>query len=437
MLLNYYVCTLFTLIFLAFSNASKETLVLLNNLVIKETHSILFKTLKDRGYQLTFKSADDPSLVLSKYGKYFYENLIIFAPNVQEFGGSLGVDTITEFIDNGGNVLFTGGASTGSALRELAAECGFEVTEENSLLIDHLNYDASDPGKHTRVVVSSSNLIKSEEIVGKPNNKDLLYEGTTIIADPQNLLVLPILHAEDTAYSYKPDVAVKDYSLGTGKDLLLIAALQARNNARVVFSGSLYFFSDSAFKSSIQRITDGKTHDISGNQEAAINIALWTLKDRGVIRVKSVSHHKLGETSPPPSYTIMDMAVYLLELERWENGNWIPHNANDVQVEFVRIDPFWRGNLKNIGSGKYEFTFKIPDTYGVYQFKVDYNRIGFTSLRSSTMVSVIPLEHTQYERFILSAYPYYASAFSMMFGVFVFSFVFLHYRDDSDKVKGE
>ncbi|XP_050548530.1 dolichyl-diphosphooligosaccharide--protein glycosyltransferase 48 kDa subunit-like, partial [Daktulosphaira vitifoliae] len=158
------------------------------------------------------------------------------------------------------------------------------------------------------------------------------------------------------------------YSLGTGKDLLLIAALQARNNARVVFSGSLYFFSDSAFKSSIQRITDGKTHDISGNQEAAINIALWTLKDRGVIRVKSVSHHKLGETSPPPSYTIMDMAVYLLELERWENGNWIPHNANDVQVEFVRIDPFWRGNLKNIGSGKYEFTFKIPDTYGVYQF---------------------------------------------------------------------
>jgi len=43
--------------------------------------------------------------------------------------------------------LFTGGVSTGSALRELAVECGFEVTEENSSLIDHLNYDASDQGK--------------------------------------------------------------------------------------------------------------------------------------------------------------------------------------------------------------------------------------------------------------------------------------------------
>lgn len=60
----------------------------------------------ERGYQLTFKSADDPSLVLSKYGKYFYENLIIFAPTVQEFGGSLSIETITQFIDDGGIFIF-------------------------------------------------------------------------------------------------------------------------------------------------------------------------------------------------------------------------------------------------------------------------------------------------------------------------------------------
>jgi len=64
---------------------------------------ILFKSL-ERGYHLTFKSADDPTLVLSKYGKYFYENLIIFAPTVQEFGGSLSIETITQFIDDGGKI---------------------------------------------------------------------------------------------------------------------------------------------------------------------------------------------------------------------------------------------------------------------------------------------------------------------------------------------
>lgn len=51
---------------------------------------------------LTFKSADDASLLLSKYGEYLYENLIIFAPSVEEFGGSVSVEAIAEFIDGGG-----------------------------------------------------------------------------------------------------------------------------------------------------------------------------------------------------------------------------------------------------------------------------------------------------------------------------------------------
>lgn len=116
--------------------------------------------------------------------------------------------------------------------------------------------------------------------------------------------------------------------------------------------------------------------------------------------------------------------------------------------------------------GKYSVQFKLPDVYGVFQFKVDYNRLGYTHLYSSTQVrfiihfktfciylssqhfhsdlprlliftdsfvipqvSVRPLQHTQYERFIPSAFPYYASAFSMMAGLFVFSFVFLHMRE--------
>ena len=50
-------------------------------------------------------------------------------------------------------------------------------------------------------------------------------------------------------------------------------------------------------------------------------------------------------------------------------------------------------------------------------------------------VSVRPLQHTQYERFISSAFPYYASAFSMMIGVFIFSFVFLYHKQEMKKKK--
>jgi len=63
-----------------------KTLVLWS---IRDTHSLFFRSLKDRGYELSFKLASDASLNLSKYGEFLYDNLMIFAPTVEEFGGKL------------------------------------------------------------------------------------------------------------------------------------------------------------------------------------------------------------------------------------------------------------------------------------------------------------------------------------------------------------
>jgi hypothetical protein len=60
----------------------KRMLVLLDNYGIRETHSNFFKSLKDRGFQLTYKAADDADLTLSKYNEYIYDHLILFSPNV-------------------------------------------------------------------------------------------------------------------------------------------------------------------------------------------------------------------------------------------------------------------------------------------------------------------------------------------------------------------
>lgn len=419
------------------SALESETLVLLDNLAIRETHSIFFKSLQERGYKLTFKLADDANLVLSKYGEYLYKNLIIFAPSVEEFGGDLNVERITEFVDNGGNVLVAGSANSGDALREFASECGFEVDEEGASVIDHLNYDISDNGDHTTILADAKNLINSPVIIGNRDINPLLYRGTGLLADKENPLVLQLLTAESSAYSYVPENPIKEYPHAVGKGTLLIAALQARNNARVVFSGSLYFFSDEAFTSSIQNAQTNKAHKLSGNQQVATAISKWVFGENGRLRVASVAHHKEGEVKPPQAYTITDPVVYTISIEQLIDGQWKPFQANDVQLEFVRIDPFVRTTLKRVNGGKYEAKFKIPDVYGVYQFKVDYNRVGFTHLYSTTQVSVRPLQHTEYERFIPSAFPYYSSAFSMMIGVFLFSFVFLHFKEESSKPKAE
>ena len=79
-----------------------------------------------------------------------------------------------------------------------------------------------------------------------------------MVADPDNPLVLSVLHASSTSYSYQTDVEVDDYPLAVGTNTLLVAALQARNNARVVFIGSLDFFSDEFFTSGVQKIGSSK-----------------------------------------------------------------------------------------------------------------------------------------------------------------------------------
>lgn len=38
-----------------------------------------------------------------------------------------------------------------------------------------------------------------------------------------------------------------------------------------------------------------------------------------------------------------------MEIQKYEDGKWVPFEADDVQLEFVRIDPFVRTTLKSKG----------------------------------------------------------------------------------------
>lgn len=102
-----------------------------------------------------------------------------------------------------------------------------------------------------------------------------------------------------------------------------------------------------------------------------------------------MTHHKAGEKNAPAAYTITEDVVYNVVLEELKDGSWTGYNGNDVQLEFVRIDPFVRTTLTKVAGNKaglYEAKFKIPDVYGVFQFKIDYHRKGYTFLSSTTQV---------------------------------------------------
>jgi len=416
-----------------------KTLVLVDTLATRETHSIFLKTLSDLGHEVTVKSADEPTLQLARYGQYLYENVVLFAPGVEEFGGALSLEGIVDFIDDGGNVMVAGSSEASDLIRELCSEVGVEMDEEGAAVIDHLHYDVvRDEGEHTVIATPAAGLLKAPIVVGvqpASNAAPLLYKGTGLMLDSDNPLVLPVLHAASTSYSHRPYMQVHEQPTA-GQSVVLLAALQARNNARVVVSGSLDFFSDALITAAVNT-PQGKVFATSGNGAVVTAVTRWALREAGVLRVVDVTHNKVGESSPPSEYTIKDDIEYHITVEELKDGKWRAFQSNDVQLEFVRIDPFVRTTLEPSATGRFSKIFKVPDVYGVYQFKVEYNRVGYTRVYNTTQVAVRPFLHTQYERFIACAHPYYASAFSMMMGVFLFSLVFIHHREPQARPKTE
>lgn len=55
----------------------------LHNILTSKLIAFVFLIFTEKGFDLTFKTADDPGLLLQKYGEYLYQNLIIFSPSVE------------------------------------------------------------------------------------------------------------------------------------------------------------------------------------------------------------------------------------------------------------------------------------------------------------------------------------------------------------------
>jgi hypothetical protein len=138
-----------------------------DNLILPVTHSLFFRDLAVRGHKLTYARADDSGLALTSYGEYLYDNLIMFSPKTEDFGGSLDVAAIVEFVDSGRNLLLVATPDSSDSIRELAAECGIVlVDEERAYVQDHFSHDADmDEGNHTIVV--SEDFAAPDVVLGK------------------------------------------------------------------------------------------------------------------------------------------------------------------------------------------------------------------------------------------------------------------------------
>jgi oligosaccharyltransferase complex subunit beta len=117
----------------------------------------------------------------------------------------------------------------------------------------------------------------------------------------------------------------------------------------------------------------------------------WNFGASGVIKAENIIHKQVNSTEiNPTEYGIKTMIEYQVDLFEWDRktGKWVSFNNADAQLEFQMLDPFYRVSLVQVGQGKptYKASFMTPDRLGVFQFKVNYTRKGYTYLDLATRV---------------------------------------------------
>lgn len=405
----------------------RRILVLLDDVGIKSSHSLYFKSLQNRGFELDFKLADDPKIALQRYGQYLYDALILFCPTIERFGGSVDLAGILDFVDSGHDLIIAADSAASDLIRDIATECGVDFDEDSSaMVIDHTSYSVSNTeGDHT--LIASDDFIQSDVILGSQKiEAPILFQGIGHSLNPANSLVLKVLSASPSAYSANPKSILSNPPSLTGSAISLVSIMQARNNARILISGSLSVFSNRFFRSGVQKAGSSIKHEKSGNEQFFTEVSKWVFHERGHLKAVNVRHHKIGEVHEPAMYRINDDLEYSVEIYEWSGTSWEAYVANDVQLQFYMMSPYVLKTLSSEQKGLYSTTFKVPDVYGVFQFKVEYDRLGYTSLHLSKQIPVRPFRHNEYERFIKVAYPYYGASFSMMAGFFIFTTVYLY-----------
>ena len=133
-----------------------------------------------------------------------------------------------------------------------------------------------------------------------------------------------------------------------------------------------------------------------------------------------------GEPNPE-NYAIREDVEFFVDILEKIGNYEVPFRRDDLQLEFIMLDPYYRVPLRRLNRTEtFRAEFKVPDKLGVFKFKIEYKRHGYTFVEQETLVSLRQWKHNEFPRFQVQAYPYYASTFLMLAAFFLFTLMFLY-----------
>ena len=121
----------------------------------------------------------------------------------------------------------------------------------------------------------------------------------------------------------------------------------------------------------------------------AMHVSAWGSNNSGTYRISGFKHNLLDkENSRNDFYYINEEIEVVAYVEEYVDDNWEPTSLTfpKLWLDFHRLDPFIRIPFVNEGGGKFRATFKVPDTYGVFNFIVWQTKLGNTYIEHKQQV---------------------------------------------------
>ncbi|MDR3734321.1 MAG: hypothetical protein P4L10_02170 [Acidobacteriaceae bacterium] len=189
------------------SRKAQKTLVLVDNMVFRETHSLFFDILRGifslafvaHNHELDFQLFSE-SAEIYKYGNYMYDNLVFFVPTTAKSAtkqSQLNVKEILNFFDAPNkNVMVVTDSGVYPFTRKLANEFGVDFDPQGSRVTDGSSYEVT-----TKEVLKESKHIFS-------GAEEVTYAGIGLQLDPKNRFVFPLLKAPSHTFSLSERGAV-------------------------------------------------------------------------------------------------------------------------------------------------------------------------------------------------------------------------------------
>ncbi|KAK6540763.1 oligosaccharyl transferase glycoprotein complex, beta subunit [Orbilia ellipsospora] len=397
----------------------------------------LISDLEARGFKTDILSAKSESLSLFKHEERVYDNIIVFPTKLKGLGPNLQSSSFLKHAANGGNILVLLPSSPEgtipTSISELATQVDVFLPPKGFSAVSH--FDLADPiePEHSTLVLDLPKFpsdTKNYFNTGENPSAKLLFQGPGL-AIGGSPLVQPILTAPRFAYSYDTKEASANADdenvFAAGKQLVLVAGVQTRHNARITFVGGADMLADKSFTKI------AKTNEMSGNRAFAKDVTAWTFKETGVLRVDMIEHW--GQEFGPSVingdiYRVKHDVTYSIALSEYSYDHFHPFTVpetDSLQLEFTMLDPYYRIPLLSSSSSPltarknstiYTTTFKTPDQHGQFTFIVNYKRPFLSNVHEKKAVTVRHFAHNEWTRSwgISGSWPWIAGIWVVVVG---------------------